>query len=115
MRIGQTERLEDALNAAIFTPLTMQRIEAHLWSEPGENLGKVATGVDPRDGGAEPVESVCASGAGNQAHLALRRNSAHQDSDAAAGQGSLHERTSSCATPSRRISHSKSWPDLLFT
>ena len=91
MGIGQTEGLQHALNAAVLAPGAVQGVEADIGLQVGENRGEIAPGVDAADPGAQPVQGVGAGAARGQAHLALRRQSAHQHGDMTAGEGKRHE------------------------
>ena len=82
--VGDAQRLQHALDAAVLAPLAVQGVEADVGLQLGQHLGEVAAGVDAADLGAQPLQGVGALAAGDQADLALGREPAQQDGDVVA-------------------------------
>ena len=87
MGVGQAEGLQDALDAAVLSPDSVQGVEADIRGDTDQHLGQVAASIDPGHPGAQAFEGVSAGGTGDQAHLALRGQAAKKDRDVPTGQG----------------------------
>src|SRR5512136_1433443 len=81
MSIGNAERLEYALDAAILAEAAMQRVEAHVGAELGEPGRHVAGDVEAGRAVALCLERRGAGLARAQRHFPFRRPAAHQHGD----------------------------------
>src|SRR5208337_562532 len=81
MRVGDFERLEHALDAAVLAPFAVKRIETGIGLENGKAVGNVPVHVDGRNPIAEVLQRACAGRAGPERNIPFRRPAAHQDRD----------------------------------
>ncbi|MNI55090.1 hypothetical protein D3C73_1100170 [compost metagenome] len=99
MGIGQLQRLEDALDAAVLAPFAVQGVEDDVGLQRRQHLGQVAARVDTRDLADLPLQGVRAAAPRGQRDLAFRRQAAHQDSDVKGVQGRTHGNIRRLARP----------------
>ena len=64
--VGDGQRLQHALDAAVLAPVAVQGVEADVGLQAGQHLGQVAAGVDAADLGAQPLQRLGAAAAGDQ-------------------------------------------------
>ena len=81
MRVGNVQHFEQALHAAVFAPLPVQRVEADVGLELGQHVGDIAADVDFGDLIAFFAQRLCAALSGHQTDRTLRRPAAHQHGD----------------------------------
>ena len=79
--IGNGQGLEHPLHTAVLAPHAVQGVEGDVGLQLSQDLGQVATGGDAADPRDLPLKRLGAHAAGRERHLALGRQSAHQDGD----------------------------------
>ena len=93
MGVGNLQRLQHALDAAVLAPGAVQAIQHHVgFDQAGQHIGQVAPGVHAADPHALPLQRLGALFPRRQRHLALGGQTAHQDGDVKRLEGAGHGR-----------------------
>ena len=81
MGVGDADRLEHALDAAVLAEAAMQRVEAHVGAKRGELGRHVAPDIEAGHAVALRFERLGAGLAGTERDFPFRRPAAHQHRD----------------------------------